>query len=296
MYLFRRSLDLSQASVRPATEDDLTRIAQLLHHAERRYYGMLGNDMPRLLASVPAVVLQGPTELWGVAISGWRTNRVTWLRCLAFARGIAINDGMDTLLPPLHAALRNRGMQHIYYAGDETADAWLIPALTQQGYLPDTTVVVYEKHNLHIPTRGNGAAHIRPVQPSDLPALADLDSHCFEAHWTMNGAALGAAMAEEKSFFIVAQLDGPIVGYAYATSHFSGRLIHLVRIAVDPRQQSHGIGARLLAEVIAFARLNNADLITLNTQSYNERAQHLYEWFGFAPNGDYQTVLRYNLI
>jgi ribosomal protein S18 acetylase RimI-like enzyme len=85
------------------------------------------------------------------------------------------------------------------------------------------------------------------------------------------------------------------VGYAYATSHFGGKLVHLVRIAALPQYQRKGVGARLLAEVIKFAQRQNADLVTLNTQSYNEHAQRLYRWFGFAPNGESQTVLRYDL-
>lgn len=295
MYLFRRSLDLSQAQVRLATEDDLTRIAQLLHHAERRYYGLLGNDLPKLLSSASAVVLSSPTELWAAALSGWRTDGVTWLRCVAIVKGISVDEGIQALLPMLHQELRAQGLEHIYYAGDEAADAWLLPALLQQSYVPDTTVIVYEKHTLHVPSQGNPNVVIYPAQVADLSVLAQLDSECFESHWTMNETAFGAALLEEKSFFIVARLDDTIVGYAYATSHFSGRLIHLVRIAVSPRIQSRGVGVRLLAEVIAFARLNKAELVTLNTQSYNEQAQRLYRWFGFVPNGDFQTVLRYDL-
>jgi ribosomal protein S18 acetylase RimI-like enzyme len=105
---------------------------------------------------------------------------------------------------------------------------------------------------------------------------------------------LGQAITE-GTFFVVGELGGRTVGYAYATSHFGGRLLHLVRIAVDPRKQGRGIGVRLLAEVIRFAQEQQAHIVTLNTQAYNTRAQRLYQWFGFTDSGERQPVMRYDL-
>jgi N-acetylglutamate synthase-like GNAT family acetyltransferase len=294
MHFFRRGLDLSHARIRAATPDDLSAIGTLLREAGRRYFGLAGSDLGALLAAVPAVVLEADNQLWGVAISGWRANRVTWLRCVAVFKGLNATDAVDALLPALHAALRARGLQHIFYAGDENADTWLLPILQKSGYVVDTHVVVYEKHNLTVPSEGNESLIVRPAESADLSALVTLDNSCFEAHWTMNETTMSAAILEQ-SFLVVAQNGPQLVGYAYASSHFSGRLVHLVRIAVDPRQQGNGVGSRLLKEVVSFARQEGADLVTLNTQSYNERAQQLYRWFGFAPNGEYQAVLRYDL-
>lgn len=294
MHLFRKTLDLNQAAVRSASEADYYRIGGLLRQAGRHYYGVSGGELPLLLATVPAVVLEAGEELWGAVVSGWRAEQATWLRCVALARGLDTTEAMLLLLPALHTELRQRRLRHIFYAGDETADAWLLPTLRQYGYVTDTTVVVYEKHALTIPARGNEQLQMRPAQASDLPTLVELDRHCFESHWTMHESTLHAAI-QEHAFFAVGEMDGRIIGYTYATSHFGGRLVHLVRIAVDPRQRHQHIGTRLLAEVIVFAQQQRASLVTLNTQSYNERAQRLYRWFGFAPNGEYQTVLRYDL-
>jgi len=82
-----------------------------------------------------------------------------------------------------------------------------------------------------------------------------------------------------------------VVGYAYATTHFGGRLVHLVRIAVEPTRRGQGVGVRLLADLTAFAQDSGASLITLNTQAYNRSAQRLYEWFGFHSTGERQIVL-----
>jgi ribosomal protein S18 acetylase RimI-like enzyme len=190
--------------------------------------------------------------------------------------------------------LRTTGLRYIFYAGDEDTDTWLLPALRQTGYTIDTTVVVYEKHDFSVPDEGNTQIALRPARADDLPALVELDTLCFEAHWTKDETLLHEALTE-RGLFAVALAGEQIVGYAYATTHFGGRLVHLVRIAVHPQQRRHGIGARLLAAVVHYSREQQADLITLNTQSYNERAQQLYRWFGFVRNGEYQTVLRHNL-
>jgi ribosomal protein S18 acetylase RimI-like enzyme len=297
MQLFRRTIDLSQAYVRVATNADLNRITHLLRDAGRRYYGLNGRDLPRLLAATPAILFETSLEPLAFVITDWRTDCVTWLRCFALARGLDVRTGVESLLPALHAELRLREIQRVFYAGDETTDQWLAPVLRDYGYVVDTRVVVYEKHSLALPTQGNPHSSVRPARLSDLDALVALDSACFEAHWTKNEAALSSAIAD-NDLCIVAEhpaQSGRIIGYAYATSHFQGRLVHLVRIAVRPQQRHAGIGARLLSEVIGFARQQNADVITLNTQSYNEPAQRLYRWFGFAPNGESQTVLRYDL-
>lgn len=293
--LFRRSNDVTNAYVRPAGSDDLTGVARLLRDAGRRYYGLQGNELAQLLAAAPAAIYETPpNDILGVALSGWRTRRVTWLRCLALARGLDSDYAVPQLLSELHATLRDRDILHIFFAGDDTADTWLSPVLRRCGYVQDTRVVVYEKHSLSIPSWGNTQIRIRPARASDLTQLIELDNLCFEAHWTKSQSAFGTALRED-ALFVVAELHERLVGYAYATSHFGGRLLHLVRIAVRPGDQQGGIGARLMAELVAYAREKRSDVITLNTQEYNERAQRLYRWFGFAPNGESQTILRYDL-
>jgi ribosomal protein S18 acetylase RimI-like enzyme len=297
MQLFRRTIDLSRAYVRVATNADLSRITHLLRDAGRRYYGLSGRDLPRLLSATPAILFETPLEPLAFAITDWRTDCVTWLRCLALARGLDVRTGVESLLPALHAELRLREIQRIFYAGDETTDQWLAPMLRDQGYVIDTRVVVYEKHTLALPTQGNEHITVRPARLDDLSALVALDSACFESHWTKNEAALSSAITDDDMCIVAEHpaQSGHIIGYAYVTSHFQGRLMHLVRIAVRPQQRHAGIGARLLAEVVGFARQHRAEVVTLNTQSYNEPAQRLYRWFGFAPNGESQTVLRYDL-
>lgn len=294
MRLFRRSLDLAQASVRPATAADITRVSRLFRDAARRYQGFAGVELEPMLAETPGVVLESGTELWGVALCSWRAGQTVWLRGVALVEGLDVRAGLGALLLPLHARVRDTGVAHIFYAGDDASDSWMQPALRARGYALDTEVVVYEKRDLDVPAPGSSLVHIRPALPMDVADVTALDRVCFDDQWIKDERILGPAISH-GSLFIVAELGSRIVGYAYATSHFGGRLMHLVRIAVDPAYQGRAIGVRLLAEVVASARRQGATSLTLNTQSHNLHAQRLYHWFGFVTTGERQVVLRFDL-
>ncbi len=294
MRWIRQSFDLKQATTRLTNDKDLANVLRLLRDGARHYYGLAGEELPILLADAHAVVIETGNVLQAFAVVGFFVEYTSWLRVIALAKGLDIAPTTTMLLENLHATLRTRGLRHIFYSGDDAADSWLISLLRKNGYILDTEVIVYEKRTMTIPARGNQMVYIRPVEPSDLFDIIELDRICFEAHWTKDDATVNAAI-HEKSFFIVAELGTRIVGYAHVTTHFGGRLLHLVRIAVDPLYRGQGVGIRLLSEVITFARSQQSHVITLNTQSYNKRAQQLYRWFGFVSTGERQPVMRYDL-
>lgn len=294
MRLFRRTLDLSPARLRLANATDLNHVARLFRDAARRYYGLAGSDLPALLTAAHAVVMESDEELWGVMLVGRRAETTIWLRGVALVDGLEVTPALEKLWTFLRTELAARNVRHVFYAADEVTDVWLHPRLRILGYTPTTEVIVYEKRTLEVPTSGNQSVHVRAALPVDLEAIMQLDQVCFEPQWTKDDTVMRTAIAQGP-LCIVAELEQETVGYAYATSHFSHQLTHLVRIAVDPAYQGLGIGVRLLAEVIAFARRHNATLVTLNTQSYNVQAQRLYRWFGFAANGERQIILRYDL-
>jgi len=294
MRIFRRSLDLSLANPREATPADLSGISRLFRNSTHRFLGFPSTELPTMLSSVPTMLLVAGDEISAAAIGGWRTDAVIWLRGLALANNLPLGSGLDSLLPPFHALLRSLAVRRLFYAGDEAADTWLQPALRERGYVYDTEVVVYEKRELSVPAWGNQEVRVRPAEAVDLPAVLAVDQACFDPQWGKDEGIIGPAIFESP-FFIVAELNGAVVGYAFVTIHFGGRLVHLVRIAVHPSHQRREIGVRLLAEITAHARAVGAGSVTLNTQANNTSAQRLYEWFGFRRTGEVQTVLRFDL-
>ncbi|HJZ48333.1 MAG TPA: GNAT family N-acetyltransferase [Roseiflexaceae bacterium] len=294
MRFFRRTFDLSLATPREATPADLTAVSRLFSQSSHRFVGFASTNLPSLLAGAPALLLTAGTEVWAAAVAGWPIESTTWMRGLALADGLPTGAAFDMLLPPFHALLRSEALRCIYYAGDEAADIWAQPALRARGYVHETDVVVYEKTRLDVPAEGNEWVRIRRAQAVDLPALLEVDRACFDPQWNKDESIIGPSILDAP-YFMVAEMGGQIVGYAFATSHFAGRLMHLVRIAVLPEYRGQSIGVRLLADVIAFARLRGADLVTLNTQAHNNAAQRLYEWFGFRRTGERQAILRFDL-
>jgi ribosomal protein S18 acetylase RimI-like enzyme len=269
-------------------------VHRLLRDSRYRFSSLSPDELPGLLAAGPAVVLDSGSEVWAVALAGWPIDTSCWLRALALIDGLPLNGGLDILLPALYQTLRDAQVRRLYYAGDVTSDSWLQPALQAHGFVRDTDVVVYEKRDLGVPSTGNTSVRVRQAQPLDLAAVLAVDRACFTAEWVKNEALIGPALLNGP-YFVVADLDGQVIGYAYATSHFSGRLLHLVRIAVYPAFRGQRVGVRLLAELIAYARSSQVETLTLNTQVDNHTAQQLYEWFGFHRTGERQTVLRRDL-
>jgi [ribosomal protein S18]-alanine N-acetyltransferase len=294
MRLFRRSFDVTQARPRLAADSDLERVARLLRDGVRRFYAMNAADLPGLLRDGRAVVLEADNEIGAVVVLSRELDRSAWLRGLALTDGINYEPTVDMLLGYLHQTMQASDLCRIYYAGDDSAEPWLNPLLLRRGYQRSTEVVVYEKRKLDCPAVGNQSVTIRPATGADLPLVLHLDRSCFEAQWTKDESILGPAI-NQGHFFVLAEMYHTVVGYAYATAHFGGRLVHLVRIAVTPGLRGHGVGVRLMAELVGYAIDQSATAITLNTQAYNVQAQRLYCWFGFQPTGERQIVLHYDL-
>ena len=85
--------------------------------------------------------------------------------------------------------------------------------------------------------------------------------------------------------------DG-VLGYA-GLDH-GGEVSDVMTIAVHPRGRGHGLGQRLLDELVARARQAGAQRIMLEVRADNVAARGLYERSGFATvttrRGYYQGV------
>ncbi len=290
MWPFRKPVDLKATTTRPSQPTDVTAVSHLFRAAGRRFLATTGSELYTAVEEGRAAILEFGSDILAVAALSKPIAHVVWLRALAISERLYPRDAIKLLTPALDQVARSHAITQIYYAGDEQTDQWLRAPLEAAGYHHQTDVVVYEKRGWEIPASGNPDVQVRPARAVDLAEVLRLDTRCFEPQWVKDEGILAPAIAD-GSFFVMAELDGQVVGYSYATSHFGGRLVHLVRIAVDPEQRGRGIGVRLLAEFVTYAAETGAGLLTLNTQAYNHHAQRLYRWFGFAPTGERQPVL-----
>ena len=108
---------------------------------------------------------------------------------------------------------------------------------------------------------------ISPATLDDIPALADLINRAYRgeaahAGWTTEGhlldglradaALLREMVAVPHTQFLKKEIDGALVGCVYLEPR--GNAVYLSLLAVDPAQQSQGLGRALLLAAEAFTQ------------------------------------------
>ena len=87
--------------------------------------------------------------------------------------------------------------------------------------------------------------------------------------------------------FLVAQVEGKVVGYVVANMDFRTgvREGHILAIAVHPEERRNGVGRHLLAHVSNILKGRGASRIHLEVKSYNLDAKEFYLREGFQEVG-----------
>ncbi|GAB4279259.1 MAG: hypothetical protein Kow0080_31410 [Candidatus Promineifilaceae bacterium] len=160
---------------------------------------------------------------------------------------------------------------------------WPNDVLPQLGFQQVNAIETYVKHGMDIPPIPDvpGLA-IHPVQTSDMANLAKLEEEAFDPIWRHSAQSLLLARPQTISFD-VAFVEGEAAGFQFSTQSQQGA--HLVRLTVHPKFQGKGVGSALLAHALEGYKQRGIYLATLNTQLDNTASQHLYQKFGFEPNG-----------
>lgn len=99
---------------------------------------------------------------------------------------------------------------------------------------------------------------------------------------------LTTVAADADSVLVVAGEGGRLRGLGYWRRY--DRPTHrphadVEKVAVDPDHQGHGLGRRIMTELIAAARDAGVEVLTLDQRGDNTRAAALYESLGFRLYG-----------
>ena len=281
---------MNSITVREATMADRPSVMQLARRAARVHSRLEIGDTGDWLDGYPFLLATAGGRLLGFILCTLYHSRRAWLRGVGLVDDWPMRAYLETLLPPTLDRLRSQEITSLVYIGN---DRWLTdPLLRDWDFSIQNSVVTYTKKDLSIPTRGNQQVHVRPAHSGDLPALVALDEAAFDPLWR-NASQTFAHALENLPYFVVAELAGQTVGYLF--SSLQGNIGRLIRVAVHPDYQGHGIGARLLAEAIEFFRTEKVKVVTLNTQKDNAVSQRLYRHFGFRPMGEEALVLKRDL-
>src|SRR6478735_11250544 len=122
----------------------------------------------------------------------------------------------------------------------------------------------------------------------DLEAVVNVNIDTLPEHYS--DYFFESTLRELPESFIVAELEGKIVGYImckieYGFSNFRKlgfvKKGHVVSVAVLPEHRRKGIGEGLVLEAIGGVKLKKSDELYLEVRCSNSDAVKLYEKLGF---------------
>lgn len=140
---------------------------------------------------------------------------------------------------------------------------------------------------------------IRPVRPGDLDQVAAIEDACFPPAEAASRESLAARIAAFPGSFLVAELDGTLVGMVngcctdspvirdemfHGTSHHqpAGANQSIFGLDVLPAFQKQGIAAQLMRALIQASREAGRTAVILTCK---EPLIRYYETFGFKNDG-----------
>ncbi len=126
-------------------------------------------------------------------------------------------------------------------------------------------------------------AGIRPIEPDDLDRIDEIHAAAFALESGRRspfflGRLEHTLSTDPEGAFVAVGRRGRVEGVAVATRRDG--LWGLTLLAVDPAAQERGLGGRLLARALGYARPGDARMVLA---SHDPRAQHLYARAGFTP-------------
>ena len=263
------------------------RLERWLSRQERFYAKFSLANLRDWLSEDNCFVLESGPDLIGFLLHVQISHRV------AVIIGLGIGDGWEfdqVVTPLLSASVRAVHSRGVAQLSCVSAAEWLITTLQRNRFQISACLASYLKNDTRVPEWGSLSVRVRPATVSDLPTVAEIDDDAFEPTWHEEEAILRLSL-HRSGYFIVAEWEGRVVGFAIGTSRAGHG--HINRLAVHPQFHGRGVGTRLLAESITYLRHAQARYVTLNTQSDNWASRRLYERFGFQfLNCDAQVLIR----
>jgi ribosomal-protein-alanine N-acetyltransferase len=262
--------------VRPVRNEDWLDIENLLSNAPRQYMALEWWTVREWLGSpnlIAAVDVEG--KIAGLMLIVLEESPIVWLR--------VISAMTQRCLPPLIAAsirnARTQGSTGLAFLGDQH---WIVSYLEQAGFQRVNQVVTLRQHGSWKMHPGAADLHVRTATLADIDAVHAVDHAAFPPLWWYSRKVLKRAIDFAYSAS-VACLQTECVGYQISTLRQARG--HIVRLAVYPKWQQHGIGEQLVGAALEELEEARARIITVNTQADNGESLRLYDRLGFERAG-----------
>ncbi len=122
---------------------------------------------------------------------------------------------------------------------------------------------------------------IRRLQEADVEPVSILEAKAFSMPWSAKDFA--QLLEDEKSLYLVAELEGEIVGCCGVTNICGDGDINNVMVAEG--HQGKGMAQALLQELLRQGTAMGVENFTLEVRVSNAPAIHVYEKLGFVSEG-----------
>lgn len=153
-----------------------------------------------------------------------------------------------------------------------------------------------------------GSLTVRSTEIDDAKAVCALDNTVMketrfllresDESFTPDGEAefIRSALSSDRTAFLVAELDGEIVGIASLNAGTLKRVRHRGEVALCVLEKACGrkVGTALMQRLIALAPEMGLEQLELEVVSSNERAKALYRKLGFTLCGKRPNSLKYS--
>ena len=129
------------------------------------------------------------------------------------------------------------------------------------------------------PSEASGAAAVRRLAYSDLPAVISIERRSFPAPWSL--AMFVLELSKPSGICLAASEDGELAGYLVCSRY--DRVWHLMNVAVAPERRRRGVATRLIERLVEEA--GGTLPFTLEVRVSNREAIAMYEQLGFRSAG-----------
>lgn len=123
---------------------------------------------------------------------------------------------------------------------------------------------------------------IRRMTLRDVDAVEAIETATFPTPWSRE-AFVAELTRNVAARYLVAELDGQVIGYAGAWLILDES--HVTNIAIDEAWRGHGYGRLLTSGLLQYLSNLGAVYATLEVRVSNTRAQSLYTSLGFVTVG-----------
>lgn len=126
-----------------------------------------------------------------------------------------------------------------------------------------------------------GELIIRKLEDADIEAISIIEEETFSMPWKPDD--FREMIEKDHMLYVVAELDGTVIGGAGLVQVFQHGDVTNVCIAKDFR--GHGYGKKLMNGLLDISREQGCLDYTLEVRVSNERAINLYKQIGFEDVG-----------